>query len=567
MVMGQRACLVLLLFVGGAPASAQVVVDLGTFGGHSTRAWAMNDHGQVVGGSDMGDSNASHAFSWTTETGMVDLGTLGGASSGATAVNNRGEVVGVSLTSTGVTHPFLWTRARGMIDLDPRPAVSSFASAINDAGVVAIAADLEAIRIEANPRFKPALSHLFRWTAATGFEDIGSIPGRLVPQIVAINRDGTIVGNTYQIQDNPWALPSHAFSWTPRDGVQDLGTLGGTWSLVTGLNDRGDIVGVSSSDPNASIDDQIAHVGHAFLWTSAAGMRDLGTLGGATSVARAVTPSGAVIGEADTAEGFPHAFVWTASGGMTDLGTLGGNVSTALAGNDRVIAGVSSGPDSVGRPFAWTATLGMVALPDLEPTSEPIAVGAVGLIAGNTAETDDAGTHAVVWRLPTTARTPIADAYVRAGRWAHTNFGASPTLQAKKGADADNTRRAYLKLDVHDVPAGAHVPLRLRARLSTATTTPSTLTVYAVDDRSWAEKTVTWNSRPALNEVVADVMVSSSHAEWFTVDLTHYVAAQRAIGRKTVAIALRVLAHSTASVIVDSREAGAHAPVLIVTPQ
>jgi probable HAF family extracellular repeat protein len=47
----------------------------------------------------------------------VDLGTLGGLSSRATAVNNRDEVVGVADTSTGEDRAFLW-RNGTMIDLN-----------------------------------------------------------------------------------------------------------------------------------------------------------------------------------------------------------------------------------------------------------------------------------------------------------------------------------------------------------------------------------------------------------------------------------------------------------------
>ena len=49
---------------------------------------------------------------------------------------------------------------------------------------------------------------------------------------------------------------------------------------------------------------------------------DLGTLGGATSVALGINNLGQVVGGADLATGFRHAFLWD-DGVMTDLGTLG----------------------------------------------------------------------------------------------------------------------------------------------------------------------------------------------------------------------------------------------------
>jgi probable HAF family extracellular repeat protein len=65
--------------------------------------------GGVVGnGGTPGDTGA-HAFLSTESGGMIDLGTLGGTSSLAQAVNARGQVVGSSLT-TGDTaqHAALW---------------------------------------------------------------------------------------------------------------------------------------------------------------------------------------------------------------------------------------------------------------------------------------------------------------------------------------------------------------------------------------------------------------------------------------------------------------------------
>ena len=50
---------------------------------------------------------------------------------------------------------------------------------------------------------------------------------------------------------------------------------------------------------------------------------DLGTLGGVFSSASAINANGQVVGGSQTADGTYHAFSWTAAGGMVDLGTLG----------------------------------------------------------------------------------------------------------------------------------------------------------------------------------------------------------------------------------------------------
>lgn len=79
--------------------------------GVSTAAFDINNHGQVVGGSD------EHAFLWQDGI-MTDLGTLGGSTSVAVAINDHGQIVGRATTATGEWHAVLWTQGR-ITDLGP----------------------------------------------------------------------------------------------------------------------------------------------------------------------------------------------------------------------------------------------------------------------------------------------------------------------------------------------------------------------------------------------------------------------------------------------------------------
>lgn len=71
---------------------------------------------------------------------LVDLGTFGGASSQAVAMNNHGTVVGSALTTGGAQHAFVAMPDQPLRDLSsglPEPALSSQATAIDDAGNLA----------------------------------------------------------------------------------------------------------------------------------------------------------------------------------------------------------------------------------------------------------------------------------------------------------------------------------------------------------------------------------------------------------------------------------------------
>ena len=56
---------------------------------------------------------------------------------------------------------------------------------------------------------------------------------------------------------------------------------------------------------------------------------------------------------------------------------------------------------------------------------------------------------------PVTLRAP-ADAYVRDGSYAGTNFGGSAELVAKKSTNAGNSREVYIKFDTTGAAGGGH---------------------------------------------------------------------------------------------------------------
>jgi probable HAF family extracellular repeat protein len=178
--------------------------------------------------------------------------------------------------------------------------------------------------------------------------DSSSAFGVSVDGLVVVGQSATL-GNTEQ----------HAFRWTSATGMVDLGTLGGTISQALGTNGDGSVVvGLSNLLGNTAT--------HAFRWTSATGMVDLGTLGGTSSVASATNIVGSVVvGESFiTGDLFFRAFRWTSVTGMADLGTLGGSNSAAYGTNSDggVIVGQADTIGGETHAFRWTALTGMIDL-------------------------------------------------------------------------------------------------------------------------------------------------------------------------------------------------------------
>ena len=96
-----------------------VLQDLGTLGGPDSAGGVINEPGQLVGSSFTNDipnrlpmeSRLLDPFLWQNGAGMTDIGTLGGTFGIGNAINNHGEVVGFSDVAGDLTnHAFYWYR-------------------------------------------------------------------------------------------------------------------------------------------------------------------------------------------------------------------------------------------------------------------------------------------------------------------------------------------------------------------------------------------------------------------------------------------------------------------------
>jgi probable HAF family extracellular repeat protein len=129
-------------------------------------------------------------------------------------------------------------------------------------------------------------------------------------------------------------------------------------SVAYAINDRGVVVGESTTAaPGYS---------HAFLWTKAAGMKDLGVLGtdpfgNNNSAATDINNRGVVVGRTtvDATTELWHAFAWTRRTGMVDI-TAGLEYTQALGTNNHNwVTGEGADADIPGGSFAvlWPGRL------------------------------------------------------------------------------------------------------------------------------------------------------------------------------------------------------------------
>jgi probable HAF family extracellular repeat protein len=274
---------------GSAKGSATQyrLVDLGTLGGHISYATAMNDRGAVVGGSTLADDFTFHGFLWRngkmTDLGLfrpisinnkgqivgtrddrngaflwrggklIDLGSLGGASSFPTAINDRGDVVGMSDTADGRSVPFLWSKGR-MREL-PLSSVSD----INNRRQVAGG------RVHGTGGFHATVWYRGKIT------DLGAGPFDR-SNTYGINERGWVIGwkfSTDQFERGTLWRQRSTGSTGSTATATDVGTLGGAYTQLKSINDRGQILGVSQAPDGNE---------HPVLWWRGV-LTDLTTLG------------------------------------------------------------------------------------------------------------------------------------------------------------------------------------------------------------------------------------------------------------------------------------------------
>jgi probable HAF family extracellular repeat protein len=254
-----------------AAAQDSTIIDLGTLGGASSRGFAINAAGQVVGTSDTA-SHDEHVFLWQDGV-MTDLGTLVSRFSYPRAINNNGQVAGDASLGSTAHRAYLWQDGV-TTDLGTLGGIYSYAGGLNDAGQVVGKAQV------AGPGVPPF--HAFLWQGGV-MQDLGTL-GRSDSSAAGINNAGQVVGQARTA--GPEYAPYHAFLW--QAGVmQDLGTLGGSDSSAAGINDLGQVTGSA---------DTAGGYTHAFVWQDGV-MTDLGTLpGDTTSFAFGLNNGGQVVG-------------------------------------------------------------------------------------------------------------------------------------------------------------------------------------------------------------------------------------------------------------------------------
>jgi probable HAF family extracellular repeat protein len=318
---------------------------------------------------------------------VTDLGTLGGTFSIAFSVSRVGDVAGGATLANGSEHPFLWTEYEGMRDLGTLGGPNGNATGPNGRG------ELAALSETTKPDplgedFCGFGTHLMCLAAVWKDGKLRPLPtlGGTNGQATGLNDRGELIGIAETDKIDPTCAPPQRLRyegalWGPKeDQIEELRPLpGDTVGFAIGINNKGDAVGATGTCANTVLF-PLSIAPHAVLWRNGSPI-NLGNLGGkSVNVAAAINDRGEVVGTAslpgDTVD---PAFVWTERTGMINIGMLTGDKSGLPGGfggiNNlgQVVGASCSGYAGAGncRAFLWQDNV-MTDINTLIPASSPL---------------------------------------------------------------------------------------------------------------------------------------------------------------------------------------------------
>ena len=333
-------------------AAGQSLLNLGAlYAGGYSEARAVSSDGSVVVGRGNSVGSEAKAFRWTAATGVRSLGTFtGGNTSHAWGVNSSGSiVVGNSNSTGGNWSAFRWTSSSGLIQLF---SGGKTALSISSDGLVIVG--------------ETGGPGAFRWTQGGGAQSLSGLGDVWWSRAWGTDADGSVVvgeGSTC------CSGKAHALRWSANTGTQDLGDLPGGEA-------KGSIAFATNADGSAVVGLSILDGSNqAFLWTQDDGMVSLGTLGdGYSSQANAVSGDGRIVvgmnvGHIPIPYQSYRAVIWNSDSGMFSLfdylaargvnlaGWTSLDYAAGISSNGRFVVGTGT---FGGRQRAFLADLGPV---------------------------------------------------------------------------------------------------------------------------------------------------------------------------------------------------------------
>lgn len=270
------------------------VLPLGDLGGGSTVVKGLNDRGVVL--AESLDASlpvgVSHPVTWTATGGMR---AISGAAGGVVwDINARNQIVG-QVPASGISgRAVRFDPDATMLPLGPLPFSLSEASVLNGAALAGGYADTADGSIRAT-----------LWSATGAAIDLGT-PGGQSAFTLLVNARGEAAG----VGSDAAGEHQVGFFWSRDGGMTAVGARDGGARLVAGLNDRGQLVGITATPAGSA----------AYRWTRTHGLALLPRAGAPASDVFAINNRGEMVGSLLRPAG-ARAVLWRGLAAPIDLNT------------------------------------------------------------------------------------------------------------------------------------------------------------------------------------------------------------------------------------------------------
>ena len=220
--------------------------------------------------------------------------------------------------------------------------------------------------------------------AAYSITDLGVVSGYEYSFADKVNNKGQVSG---EITDEEFEKV-HGFFYSGGK-MSDIGTLGGEFSVASGLNDNGQVVGTSVTSREEV---------RGFLWQNGK-MTRIGTLGGPFSTANGINNKGEVVGFSTISSGSVHSFVWK-DGNMRDISAQcpGRQNGARIINDNSDIAGIFTEDGQSVHSFVLSGKQSR-AIPTLGGTfSMPTGISNKAHVVGYSYLSGDETVHGYAWQ-------------------------------------------------------------------------------------------------------------------------------------------------------------------------
>lgn len=167
-----------------------------------------------------------------------------------------------------------------------------------------------------------------------------------------------------------------------------------------------------------------------------------------------------------------------------------------------------------------------------------------------------------------TVRNSIADAAVRSGSFANTNYGSATSMETSN-ASGNAGYQTYIRFNIGTIPLNpVGVIVRLYGALSNANIASAQVQLFNVPaSTSWQEATLTDANKPAAETTpVASLSVTGTSKKFYEWDVTQFIIDLRAQGITSVTFAVKTATPTpTSTLVFNSKENAAYKPQMKLT--